>query len=358
MPRTTWFAAALVAAALVARGAILPAARADDVSAPPARIYHVLKYTFACQNPRAVRALTDPLTARPQDRDWVSFFVTEGKCSHVNPSSDWEKLSADGDLALMVNRAHRAWGPLFFRNDTIDEGHDAPPAPDPTIPTVSAAFTDGQAARRAWDEWLNGLQGEQRAGAEDWAKQWAAPEAGLCFNSSQHSLTKDWQGGCLAARAHSVASDVRRRSEPDYAQGWNSPEADPAAGPVVPDPAAAAAVSADIARAKRDAEDRKTASFKAGALDRKRWDEWFSGFLGDYRDGAAFWYAQLDKHPAPASCADPAHSESWRDGCKMAMRKLEGLAARRQTDPLYARGWDSAGAINTAGTPEVTSRKD
>ncbi len=332
---------------------------ATATAAPPVRVFHVQKDTFGCQNPRAVRALTDPQTARPQDREWLNFFMTEGKCSRVSPSGEWEKLSADGDLALMLNHAHRSWAPLFFRFDTLDEGHDAAPAPDPTAPAVSAAFSDGQAARRAWDDWFNALTGEYRDGAMAWAQQWAAPESGLCFNSSRHALTKDWQGGCLAARARAVASDVRRRSEADYAQGWNSPQTDTAAGPVVPDDAAAAAAKAEFDRARQEAADRKSAPFKAGAQDRRKWDEWFSGFLGDYRDGAAFWFAQLGKRP-PGSCADQTRSESWRDGCQMARRRLEGLDERRQSDPLYARGWDSAGAISTvdapAGATPATSR--
>jgi hypothetical protein len=140
---------------------------------------------------------------------------------------------------------------------------------------------------------------------------------------------------------------MRRQSEPYYAQGWNAPfgSAPPA------NPATAASGAPDEVL-------RKSVSFKAGQADRKKWDAWFSGFLGDYRTGAAFWLAQWEAANPAATCANMAMTQTWRDGCEMAKRKLSAYDARIKSDPIYVRGWkaDETAADTKQATALTQSR--
>jgi len=88
------------------------------------------------------------------------------------------------------------------------------PAPSP-----DRAYTEGLADRTAWETWLNGQQGDYRAGAFYWSGQRSLPKPGSC-EVPGHS--KAWSDGCLAARGHLALPDARRRSEPKYKAGWNS----------------------------------------------------------------------------------------------------------------------------------------
>jgi hypothetical protein len=320
--------------------------------------YHPAQPTFACEDPRATRALTDPTTARPQDAEWVKFFLTQGKCTRVSASSEWDMVSVDGDIALMQDHRHPDAPPLFLSYAALVAGNTSPPnpagtdapgpnapgtndtnpssnAPDPSAPpaTPSDAFTDGQAARRAWDDWLASLQGNDRAGAEYWTRQFSSPGAGTCESAS---MPPEWHDGCVGARLRSLASDVRRRSEPYYAQGWNDPTA------LAPPPQVASAATPP----KEESEQSKP-SFRAGQADRKKWDEWFSGFLGDYRAGAAYSFNKWTTAPGPVprdTCTDQQKTETWRDGCEMARRKLAAFDARRQSDMTYLKGWGTIAA--------------
>jgi len=66
----------------------------------------------------------------------------------------------------------------------------------------------------------NGLTGEFRAGAFYWAGQRSAPKPLSCpSQGSQHA--DEWMSGCVAAAERLSGSDVRRRREADYKQGWN-----------------------------------------------------------------------------------------------------------------------------------------
>jgi len=311
--------------------------------------YHMVQPTYGCQDPRATRALTDPVTARLTDPDWLHFFTSEGNCTRVSTSSTWDMLSASGDMALMQEHGRAASAPLFFRANLLSAAQDALPTPDtapqagpssdspvaagvPSQADPVGAFAEGQADRKTWDGWLAGLAGDYRAGAEDWARQWGSPGRGSCEPANK---SQDWQEGCLAARLRSLVSDTRRQAEPYYAQGWNAPFG-----------SAPPSQTALTASPKEQAE-RKSASFRAGQADRKKWDSWFSGFLGDYRAGAAYWFAQRATRPR-GNCANMTMTQTWRDGCEMARRKLAEYDARLETDPIYAKGWDGANADNAA----------
>jgi hypothetical protein len=355
---------------------LYPTAPTQPVASLPAQIggsiYHLVQPTYGCQDPRATRALTDTATARLNDPDWLQFFVSEGKCTRISTKTSWDELSGSGDMVLLQEHGRPGSIPLFFRSDLLSAAQDtvppstasvdaSTPGPDPVLSanvppagttqdtapdaasytaTPSDAFTQGQADRKAWDSWVSGLRGDYRAGAEDWARQWGSPGAGSCETpgasqggTSVGGTSQDWRDGCFAARLRSVASDMRRQTEPFYAQGWNAPfgSAPPGSEPVAAGPSA------------KDLAERKTASFKAGQADRKKWDTWFSGFLGDYRTGAAYWFAQRDT-PSRGTCANAIMTQTWRDGCEMAKRKLADYAAHIQNDPLYTKGWNAADA--------------
>ncbi len=86
----------------------------------------------------------------------------------------------------------------------------------------SRAYQEGAADRGDWELWSNGLTGEFRAGAFYWAGQRSAPKPLSCpSQGSQHA--DEWMSGCVAAAERLSGSDVRRRREADYKQGWNSP---------------------------------------------------------------------------------------------------------------------------------------
>jgi hypothetical protein len=341
--------------AMLAAEAQMPSVQTPTAASPPT--YHGGPPTFGCQDPRAERALTDTATARPNDTDWLHFFMTEGKCSRVSPDKSWDMLSSTGDMLVMQEHGHPAAPPLFFRPDLVSATPDPNPITPPVAPPATAdasaappdaasnaappdiqpngtaspteAFAEAQADRQAWNAWLASLQGDVRAGADDWTRQWGSPGAGSCDTPGK---SKDWQTGCQTARLHAVASDLRRQSEPYYAQGWNAlPGSAPPADPRV-----------TAAAAAQEAAERKTASFRSGQADRKKWDAWFSGFLGDYRAGAEYWFGQWRSNGG-GNCANMAMTQTWRDGCEMAKRKLAAYDTRIKTDPLYVAGWQSVG---------------
>lgn len=103
-------------------------------------------------------------------------------------------------------------------------GREQPPsiaqaAPD-SLP--STAFRQGQADRQVWETWFNSQTGDYRAGAEYWAAHRSLPNPGSC-NSSPQLTDDDRSAGCLAAQQRLAASDVRRKTEPEYRRGWNNP---------------------------------------------------------------------------------------------------------------------------------------
>lgn len=103
-------------------------------------------------------------------------------------------------------------------------------APVPTAQSrpgsQSGASQQGQMDRQAWETWFSALTGDYRAGAEYWAGQRSLPNPGSCSEFSAaapHGGEADWADGCLTAQQKLAASDVRRKTEPEYRLGWNSP---------------------------------------------------------------------------------------------------------------------------------------
>ena len=114
-----------------------------------------------------------------------------------------------GDVIVTWNQAH--WQP-----PAVSTGPTQQPA---TLipPNVSYAFLQGLADRGAWERWFSFTTGDYRNGALYWSAQRSLAYPGSCT-----AMGGDATAGCLAAQARLGASDIRRKREPDYRQGWNS----------------------------------------------------------------------------------------------------------------------------------------
>jgi hypothetical protein len=86
---------------------------------------------------------------------------------------------------------------------------------------ASSAFNAGLSGRRAIEQWFAELTGDFKTGASYWAGQRSVPKPGSCY-ASDGSSTGAWTQGCLAAQRQFAPTDVRRKAEPEYRQGWNS----------------------------------------------------------------------------------------------------------------------------------------
>jgi hypothetical protein len=88
----------------------------------------------------------------------------------------------------------------------------------------SPAYEQGRADRQAWERWFAGLTGDFRAGADFWAGYRSARKPPSC---SASGYSREFVEGCFAAKARLDPSDTRRKAEPDYRNGWNSPLSSP-----------------------------------------------------------------------------------------------------------------------------------
>ncbi len=86
---------------------------------------------------------------------------------------------------------------------------------------VSKSYQEGLADRRVWEGWFEGLMGAYKEGAEFWASQRSLQRPSSCYGAGGQSLG-DWTAGCTAAQRALGYPDIRRKSEPDYREGWNS----------------------------------------------------------------------------------------------------------------------------------------
>lgn len=86
----------------------------------------------------------------------------------------------------------------------------------------SPAFEQGAADRQGWEDWFGRLSGDYRSGAEFWAAHRSIQNPGSCYGPAGQNLG-DRTRGCVAAQQRLATSDVRRKTEPDYWRGWNSP---------------------------------------------------------------------------------------------------------------------------------------
>ena len=78
-----------------------------------------------------------------------------------------------------------------------------------------------------------------------------------------------------------------------------------------------------------------------GRNDREKWEQWFAGLSGDYRDGAEYWAGARKSHPSPGVCALRGRaSADFRQGCLGARSFLVRVDHRRDTEADYWYGWN------------------
>jgi hypothetical protein len=81
-------------------------------------------------------------------------------------------------------------------------------------------------------------------------------------------------------------------------------------------------------------------AFQQGLADRADLENWFNSVEGGYHDGVLYWSGQRSL-AHPGSCANPAMSQSWQEGCVAAQKRLAHSDQRRRSEPEYKRGWNS-----------------
>lgn len=91
----------------------------------------------------------------------------------------------------------------------------APSAARPAAANA-AQFAQGLRDRTAWEDWFNGLSGDEQAGASFWAAERSRPNPGDCLG------TAAFVQGCQEAEAKLAGADLLRKTEPQYRAGWNS----------------------------------------------------------------------------------------------------------------------------------------
>ena len=83
-------------------------------------LFHVSHDTYACQNPRATLALTNPAEPRRTDPGWVAYVVNDGHCAPVTPRSPWNLVSRDGELAYISYAGTTGLpGSFYFKNTDL-----------------------------------------------------------------------------------------------------------------------------------------------------------------------------------------------------------------------------------------------
>jgi hypothetical protein len=137
---------------------------------------------------------------------------------------------------------------------------------NPSPPTSASPFDAGLADRREFENWFVSLTGDFQKGAEYWAGHRSLPKPGSCYLADGTSAG-EWTQGCLAAQRQLAPSDVRRKAEPNYRQGWNSYAASgsqPTAPSVASTSAPTAAKGADTASPTEPARFAAAAGAKKG----------------------------------------------------------------------------------------------
>lgn len=112
--------------------------------------------------------------------------------------------------------------------NTFRPPYVAPPAtPQPdspnAAPVTASSYVDGQNDRRAWEAWVGSTTGATHDGAEWWAGVRSTQRPPSCSSVPAGSDPVAAAAGCNQAKIRLGNSDRRRRVEPDYRAGWNSP---------------------------------------------------------------------------------------------------------------------------------------
>ena len=81
----------------------------------------------------------------------------------------------------------------------------------------SPSFQQGRIDRSSWEQWFGTLSGDSRLGAEYWTGERSKRQPGNCGG------TYEFANGCRSAKARLSVPDTKRKSDPQYWWGWNSP---------------------------------------------------------------------------------------------------------------------------------------
>jgi DNA-binding helix-hairpin-helix protein with protein kinase domain len=82
-------------------------------------------------------------------------------------------------------------------------------------------FDQGSADRAEFEQWLAGLSGDLRRGADWWAGHRSLPHSGPC-NGPGAAMNQQFIFGCEAAKARLTPKDIKRKGDAEYRRGWNS----------------------------------------------------------------------------------------------------------------------------------------
>lgn len=115
-----------------------------------------------------------------------------------------------------------ASAPAALASTAASRSVSAPTASVSEPSQASPMIQQGQADRRDWETWFTSLSGDFRDGALYWTGERSKPRPGSCYGPAGQAIG-DWTTGCNAAKARLRLSDLRRKTEPDYRTGWNSP---------------------------------------------------------------------------------------------------------------------------------------
>lgn len=88
--------------------------------------------------------------------------------------------------------------------------------------TISRAFAEGLAERRAYEAWFAGLDPLRQGGATYWAENRSRTLKGERVTCGAPNASPEWLQGCNEARMRLTPTDRRRLSEPEYRAGWNA----------------------------------------------------------------------------------------------------------------------------------------
>ncbi len=83
----------------------------------------------------------------------------------------------------------------------------------------SSGYQQGLADRDSWETWFNGLTGAESEGASYWTEERSRKTPVPC--SAHASYGDDWLAGCTEAKRRLTPSDIKRRTDPQYWNGWN-----------------------------------------------------------------------------------------------------------------------------------------
>lgn len=199
---------------------------------------HPLRQTVACATARATRALSNQTDPRRFDPDWVKYVINDGQCVTLLPSNYVDILDVEGDMTKVSVVSTTDTRGLYVKSGDLESSSAVLTAPVPFMPEVrpsslekstfsednhlhTSSYEQGRSNRSEWENWFSRTSGSERSGAEFWASRRSLQHPPAC-NGSGHSGDSAYLAGCLEARRQLARSDILRKSDPLYRQGWNA----------------------------------------------------------------------------------------------------------------------------------------